>query len=69
MTNDEPVYPIDHDYSHVFPTNDLHEHILVGFDCPCVPKIVLEGASLIVVHNAFDRREIAEQRLANGKWN
>ncbi len=67
--SDDRIYPIDQDYSHVFPVNDLREHVLVGPDCPCKPKIVVEGAHLIVVHNAFDRREIAERRFENWRWN
>lgn len=45
---------------HVYPMNDVHAHILKGADCPCSPITRLNGASLLVVHNSFDFREINE---------
>ena len=46
---------------HVYPVNNLKEHILESTDCPCNPTVKVEGASLIIVHNAWDKREIIEQ--------
>ena len=46
---------------HVYPVNDLKEHILKGVDCHCNPTVKVEGAGLIIVHNAYDHREIIEQ--------
>lgn len=48
---------------HVYPLDDLWEHITDGPDCPCDPQIQVEGATLIYVHNAFDHREIVEQAI------
>ena len=48
---------------HVYPENDLHEHVLVGTDCPCAPTVEVVGASLLIIHNAFDHREIVEQAI------
>ena len=44
----------------VLPVNDLKEHI-EGVNCECVPRVEVEGAYLIIVHNAYDHREIIEQ--------
>ncbi len=46
---------------HVSPVNDKYPHVLEGVDCPCNPEISLEGATLIIVHNSFDFREIVEE--------
>lgn len=62
---EEPIYPIDQNYSHSFPVNDLQDHILVGTDCPCHPDIKLYGAEVWVMHHAFDHRE----REENYRWN
>lgn len=48
---------------HVYPLNDLCEHITDGLGCPCEPRVEIEGAALIYVHNAFDHREIVEQAI------
>ena len=39
----------------------MKEHILKGVDCHCNPTVKVEGAGLIIVHNAYDHREIIEQ--------
>lgn len=44
---------------HVIPLNDLKEHT-EETTCHCNPKIINQGGSMIVVHNAFDKREITE---------
>jgi hypothetical protein len=48
---------------HVYPLNDLWEHIVDGPGCPCEPRIEVSGAALLYVHNAFDHREIVEQAI------
>ena len=48
---------------HVYPLNDLREHITNGPGCPCEARVDLEGATLIYVHNAWDHREIVEQAI------
>ena len=54
---------------HVYPVNDLREHVLTGTDCPCEPEVEVIGAVLLIAHNAFDHREIVEQAIdiLNGK--
>ena len=43
---------------HVYPINDLEQHELEGTQCKCIPKVVIESNSeIIVVHNSFDGRE------------
>lgn len=48
---------------HVYPINDLREHVVIGVDCPCEPCVEVIGANLLVIHNAFDNREIIEQAI------
>jgi hypothetical protein len=48
---------------HVYPLNDHWEHILDGTECPCEPRVETEGSTLIIVHNAWDHREIVEQAI------
>jgi len=45
---------------HVVPINDILEHDIDSKDCWCDPKIEVEGAVLIVIHNSFDGRENKE---------
>jgi hypothetical protein len=45
---------------HVYPINDKREHVLEGTNCPCEPTVEVHGAHLVVIHNAFDFREVAE---------
>lgn len=46
---------------HVLPENDLVPHEDgEGYplqDCPCDPEIEVVGASLLIIHNAYDGRE------------
>jgi len=49
----------DNDY-HVYPVNDLHEHVLEGTECPCHPRIEVSGGGLLIIHNAWDFREVLE---------
>jgi hypothetical protein len=50
---------------HVVPLNDKKEHTLLT-DCSCGPRIDVEGAKLIIVHNAWDWREIVEEAAQIG---
>ncbi|MCP4661029.1 MAG: hypothetical protein GY856_36975 [bacterium] len=43
---------------HVVPTDDLREHITNGDPCPCLPRGPECG--LLLVHNAYDGREVGE---------
>ena len=43
------------DFYHVYPLNDLREHVLEGVNCWCHPRIDDEDG--LVVHNAADERE------------
>lgn len=57
---------------HVYPLNDLREHVFDGLWCPCMPKLVgpdpvivdgeeciPEGAQ-VIRHNSYDGREVGE---------
>jgi hypothetical protein len=54
--------------THVYPVNDEQEHELEGTMCSCGPTVEwnnpLTGESypeVLVIHNAFDCREVVEQ--------
>jgi len=47
--------------THVYPVSDLKEHILEGVDCHCNPTVKVVGDALIIIHNAYDHREVIEQ--------
>lgn len=55
--------------SHVSPTNDLRPHDLEsGGQCECEPKVeFLENGDALVIHNAWDGREIIEEIEAAGE--
>ena len=57
------------DDQHVIPLEDLLEHNTDDTACWCDPKIKVEGAVLIVVHNSFDGREQNEDALADTQEN
>lgn len=44
---------------HLVPCDDLKPHAERGVDCMCAPSIQQEGE--LVVHNAFDGRELLGQ--------
>jgi hypothetical protein len=46
--------------THVYPLNDLQEHILKS-TCKCNPTVTVEYGEIIICHNSFDGREIIEQ--------
>jgi len=52
----------------VIPLGDLKPHI-ESADCECCPTVEVIGASLLIVHNSYDHREIIEQAIdiMNGK--
>lgn len=58
---------------HVYPLNDLREHVLDGLWCPCLPRripadpVTVDGemcqpdnAHAVIRHNSYDGREIRE---------
>ena len=47
---------------HVLPIDDLKEHT-EDTVCECHPKVIFENGNMIIVHNAFDKRELKEQLL------
>lgn len=50
---------------HVLPIDDLLKHE-ESENCQCQPKIeVQESGDLIVIHNAFDGRDLVEQGLGD----
>jgi hypothetical protein len=53
---------------HVYPTNDEKPHNLEGTMCPCGPRVEWNDpdtgeaySECLVIHNAFDCREIVEE--------
>lgn len=52
---DDKIYPIDWEYSHIFPEYDIREHELVGTECWCVPTI--DDDTNMVIHQGIDDRE------------
>ncbi len=47
---------------HVYPLNDEQEHEIGDTTtCRCDPKLIIDEPELIVVHNAWDCRELIEQ--------
>lgn len=47
--------------SHVYPLNDEKPHELQGTTCPCGPRVEWDHPEALVIHNAFDCREIVEE--------
>lgn len=48
---------------HILPVDDVRDHE-ESVDCPCEPEIqFMENGDLLVVHNAFDKREEQEKLL------
>lgn len=45
---------------HVYPLNDLHEHILES-TCECNPTVTIQHGEMVICHKSFDGREIIEQ--------
>lgn len=50
--------------THVYPLNDLRGHVTKGVECPCNPTIEVIGKNLLIIHNAFDNREVVEEAIA-----
>lgn len=56
---------------HILPINDIKEHEESTI-CECEPKIEFIQGEMLIIHNAFDQREILEQVeeiLKNGNKN
>lgn len=45
---------------HVYPLNDLQEHIFES-TCFCNPIVTIQNGEIIICHNSFDGREIIEK--------
>lgn len=48
---------------HVIPVNDLKEHE-DSSTCECQPRVDIVEGGMVVVHHAWDNREIVEQATA-----
>lgn len=46
---------------HVYPVNDTCEHDTESTQCACNPKVDFSEGEGLVIHNAFDCRELFEQ--------
>lgn len=56
----DPHYP---EHFHLIPFNDLKVHVEAGGYCHCKPRIQqegLEGNDRLIIHNAYDGRELWE---------
>ena len=51
---------------HIVPVNDLKEHEDCSM-CHCHPKVNIEDGNIFIIHNSYDRRELAEDFIANIK--
>lgn len=52
---------IDIKYINILPINDIQTHSHHAL-CPCNPKIDTENNNFIIIHNAFDGRDLEEAR-------
>ena len=49
---------------HITPQNDLKEHFKGdGLDCLCQPRVEKAFGNYIVIHNAWDGRELLEDLI------
>lgn len=53
---------------HILPVDDLKEHEESAY-CQCNPKIEEYRNGRLIIHNAYDGREIYEQAETNAKTN
>ena len=52
--DNEPGYVV------VMPIDDKRAHDELSKDCECMPEVEVIGASLLIIHTAFDFRHVAE---------
>jgi len=45
---------------HILPVNDIRLHSEVGIYCHCNPRVENTDGEVVVIHNAFDGREMFE---------
>ena len=45
----------------IVPLNDIEEHEDYETTCKCDPKVEFVDGEMLIIHNAFDNREILEQ--------
>ena len=48
--------------TNVTPINDSEEHTEDSL-CKCKPTVITENGSMIIIHNAFDKREKSENHV------
>ena len=51
----------DKHITHVLPIDDLKPHNEEGTECDCVPIIEEYEHGVVVIHNAYDGRELGEE--------
>lgn len=51
---------MNHELLHIVPTDDSGEHQLDGLDCPCHPALEHSDGTLLVIHRAYDLRDLLE---------
>jgi hypothetical protein len=52
---------------HIIPTEDVEPHFEIP-DCHCHPERHPETTADVIVHNSFDRRELAEPNHAEREY-
>jgi len=46
----------------VLPVNDIMPHDEFETTCPCEPKVEFIDGEMLITHNSFDGRELAERK-------
>jgi len=49
------------EYINVLPINDIQVHSHQA-SCPCNPRVEAVGINFLIIHNAFDGRDLEEER-------
>jgi len=44
----------------VMPIDDMGEHDMLSTECACMPAVEIVNDRLLITHNAFDFRDVAE---------
>lgn len=45
---------------HILPINDIKEHE-ESSTCDCMPTVKIENGEMLIIHNAWDMREVTEE--------
>ena len=54
-------------HTHIYPINDVREHVLIGLVCWCGPKIErLDNDEVLIIHSAADGRTTQDMPYLHG---